>query len=185
VRVHDQRGFNLIEVLVALVVLSIGLLGIAGLQLSTIRNTQSSLSRSLATTFMNDLAEKIYANTPGALNYGALDSNAANYCATVLTICAREGTSGAVPAACTSAQMAAYDFFASACGLPNGTTRAGGVVDQLTAGRIQTTCNPAPCAAGSLINITVSWQDRGSSGSVDATQQASLNTQTLTMVVQP
>lgn len=40
-----QRGFSLLEVLISIVVLSIGLLGMAGLQANALRNTQSSLQR--------------------------------------------------------------------------------------------------------------------------------------------
>ena len=43
-----QHGVALLEVLIAVVVLSIGLLGVAALQTSALRNNQSSLERSLA-----------------------------------------------------------------------------------------------------------------------------------------
>ena len=43
-----QSGVGLIEVLIALLVLSFGMLGVAGLQLWSLRNNQSSMERSLA-----------------------------------------------------------------------------------------------------------------------------------------
>jgi type IV pilus assembly protein PilV len=43
-----QRGVGLIEVLVAVMVLSIGLLGLAGLQVRTLRNNQSAMQRGMA-----------------------------------------------------------------------------------------------------------------------------------------
>ncbi|MDD2892709.1 MAG: type IV pilus modification protein PilV [Halothiobacillaceae bacterium] len=47
-RAKQQHGFALLEVLIAVVVLSIGLLGMAALQSSALRNNQSSLERSQA-----------------------------------------------------------------------------------------------------------------------------------------
>ena len=43
-----QTGFGLIEVLVALLIVSIGLLGIAALQITALRNVGSSMERSQA-----------------------------------------------------------------------------------------------------------------------------------------
>lgn len=184
---NGQRGFNLIEVMIAVVVLSLGLLGVAGLQLSSVRNTQGSFQRSLAAVYMNDMAERIYANTPGVLTYGTFDSNG-NNCAAPAQICARESTTGAVPATCTAAQMATYDLFAVTCGMPNGAGRSGGVLNTLTNGRLRTACtNPlgGACNATSPITITVSWADRGSSGSTNADAQSTTNAQTISLVIQP
>ena len=44
----SQRGVGLIEVLFAVLVLAIGLLGMAGLQLTSIRNSQSAMVRGMA-----------------------------------------------------------------------------------------------------------------------------------------
>jgi type IV pilus assembly protein PilV len=55
-------GFTLIEVLVALVVLSIGLLGIAALYVETLRANRSALVRTQAIALASDLADRIRAN---------------------------------------------------------------------------------------------------------------------------
>jgi type IV pilus assembly protein PilV len=62
-----SRGFTLIEVLVALVVLSIGLLGVAALQLSSLRMNGSAASRSQATLLAYDVADRMRANKAAAL----------------------------------------------------------------------------------------------------------------------
>jgi type IV pilus assembly protein PilV len=56
-------GLTMIEVLVAVVVLAIGLLGLAGLQASGMRVGQSSIYRSQAAQFAYDMAERLRANT--------------------------------------------------------------------------------------------------------------------------
>lgn len=67
------RGFTLVEVLIALIVLSIGLLGIAALYLETLRANRTALFRTQAVTLAADLADRIRANRnpPGAYACGA------------------------------------------------------------------------------------------------------------------
>jgi len=57
------RGFSLIEVLVATVVLSIGLLGLASLQVSGLRVGQSSFYRAQAAQLATDMADRMRANS--------------------------------------------------------------------------------------------------------------------------
>jgi type IV pilus assembly protein PilV len=63
---HRQMGVSLIEVLVAVVVLSIGLLGLAGLQASGMRVGQSSFYRGQAALMAYDMVDRIRANSAGA-----------------------------------------------------------------------------------------------------------------------
>lgn len=65
---HTSRGFTLVEVLVAVVVLSIGLLGLAGLQLSSLQANQQAYLRSQATVIGQDIVERMRANRDAALN---------------------------------------------------------------------------------------------------------------------
>jgi type IV pilus assembly protein PilV len=64
-----QRGLSLIEVLVAIVIISLGLLGMAGLQASGLRTSQSAFYRAQAAQFANDMAERMRANLGDARNY--------------------------------------------------------------------------------------------------------------------
>lgn len=56
------HGFTLIEVLVAVLVLSIGLLGIAGLQLKSLRDSQDAYLRSQVSILATDIGERMRAN---------------------------------------------------------------------------------------------------------------------------
>ncbi|WP_260295704.1 type IV pilus modification protein PilV [Sedimenticola hydrogenitrophicus] len=62
-----QCGFSMIEVLISIVVLAIGLLGIAGLQLSSLKGTDSANYRSTATMLSYDIVDKMHANRALAL----------------------------------------------------------------------------------------------------------------------
>lgn len=64
---HRQSGTTLIEVLITVVLVSIGLLGLAGLQIMTVQNTNSSTERFEATTLARDILERMRANRQQAL----------------------------------------------------------------------------------------------------------------------
>ena len=65
-----QRGTTLIETLVALLVLSIGLLGVAALQVNALQNNQMAHVRSQASVLAYDLADRMRANRAVALAGG-------------------------------------------------------------------------------------------------------------------
>ncbi len=61
-----EHGMTLVEALVALVVLSVGLLGVAGLQLSSLRNNHNAHLRSQATALTYDIMDRMRANRVAA-----------------------------------------------------------------------------------------------------------------------
>lgn len=80
-------GVSLVEVLVAVVVLSIGLLGLAGLQASGMRVGQSSIYRSQAAQLAYDMVDRVRANFANASSYNVAMGAAAP---TGVTIAARD-----------------------------------------------------------------------------------------------
>ena len=62
-----QSGFTLLEILVALIILSIGLLGLAGLQATGLRSNHSGYLRSQATIFAYEMADRMRANRAVAI----------------------------------------------------------------------------------------------------------------------
>lgn len=62
-----QRGISLLEVMLAMLVLSTGLLGVAALQSTSIRNSQSAQQRAVAITLATSMGERIRANATQAL----------------------------------------------------------------------------------------------------------------------
>ncbi len=59
---QNQQGFSLIEVMVTMLIVSIGLLGIAGIIMTSLKNSQSSYGRSQATLLANDIIDRMRAN---------------------------------------------------------------------------------------------------------------------------
>ena len=60
-RATHASGFTLIEILIALLVLSIGLLGLAAVQVQSLQNSYASYERSMATMQARDLVERLWA----------------------------------------------------------------------------------------------------------------------------
>ena len=74
-RVHGrQRGVSIVEALVALVVLSVGMLGIAGMFLESVRSNRTALVRTTAIQLANDMADRIRSNRGGRTDYNLATS---------------------------------------------------------------------------------------------------------------
>ena len=103
-------GFTLVEVLVALVVMSVGMLGIAGLYVTSMQAGRTSLFHHHAVTLAGDVADRIRANPRAAIAYAGLGAN--NNCVAPAGI------------DCTPEEMAAHDIFLwdqqAVDSLPNG-----------------------------------------------------------------
>jgi type IV pilus assembly protein PilV len=108
-----NSGFTLIEVLISMLVLAVGLLGLAGLQATSLKNNQSAYNRSQATQLAYDLADRMRANIAGKARYTAILASSATAKENCLT------TTG-----CTPADMAENDLFewnrAVSSNLPSG-----------------------------------------------------------------
>lgn len=84
-RTTEQSGFGMIEVLVALLILAIGLLGMASLQTTSLKLTSGSENRTQAIFLADDLIERIRANRENRNAY-AVNNAAAQNCDTEFTI---------------------------------------------------------------------------------------------------
>ena len=114
-KTHNRcRGFSLVETLVALVVLSTGMLGVALLYLESLKAGRTAVLRTQAITMAGDLADRIRANDTAGVAYAGAGGD--NNC-----------VAGGID--CTPVQMAAHDLFLwqqdVANNLPNG---AAGIV---------------------------------------------------------
>jgi type IV pilus assembly protein PilV len=71
-----NNGFTLLEVLVSLVIIAIGLLGMVGLQVATMKNNNNSGMRTQAMFITEDLAERMRANE--TVDYSTVMANCNN-----------------------------------------------------------------------------------------------------------
>lgn len=94
-----QAGFTLIEILVTIVILSIGLLGIAGMQASSLRNNHAAYTKTQAANLAMDMADRIRANPGARAEYVGFDTGA--------NVPADPGCIGT---GCTAEQLADFDM---------------------------------------------------------------------------
>ena len=164
-----NAGLTMIEVLVTLVILSVGLLGMAAMQVTGIRGTNNAGYRTQASLLANDIAERMRAN-PAAMDSNLFENinSAAIDCDTApILYCEEKLSSNTTQAAetCTSAQMAAYDINVWFCGIISNNTRAGGVINSLPQASATITCidtDPVGGDADTCTNlsphtISVNW----------------------------
>jgi type IV pilus assembly protein PilV len=150
-RKTSQSGFSLIELLVALIVFSIGLLAIAGLQTVSKRANYESLQRTVAAQVANGALEDMRTNGGGIGIYLAAGDIGG-------------GSRGVQPvpnckagAECNQAQKAAYDIWFWEQMLDgnlemNAGTAAGGLV-------LPTLCVTGPVAGGAgTYQVTIVWR---------------------------
>ena len=78
-RAHDTRGFSMIEVLVTILLISIGVLGLVALQGRTIAYTQDSALRNAAAILADDLQEMLRADLDEVIVNGLPRGSSAYY----------------------------------------------------------------------------------------------------------
>ena len=133
--INRQNGISMIEVLVAIVVLSFGLLGLAGLQADGLRSNHDAYMRSQATLLAYDMLDRMRANMQGVENgfYDDLFSTTPS-------------NPGCIKSGCSIQQMSHHDAFEwsekVAELLPGGQGRVIG------------------SGSGSIFTITVMWDER-------------------------
>ncbi|PCI20616.1 MAG: type IV pilus modification protein PilV [Piscirickettsiaceae bacterium] len=102
----ENKGFSLVEVMIAVFVLAIGLLGIAGLQLTGMKNNQTAYVRTQVTLLATSLADRMRANIAGAETGDYLIANVVgtnNNCGL--------GYGTVIVSACSSSNLAQDDLF--------------------------------------------------------------------------
>ncbi|MFD2231551.1 type IV pilus modification protein PilV [Alkalimarinus sediminis] len=147
-----QKGFTLIEILIAALILAVGLLGIAGLQMGGLKNNVSAMYRTQAVQFANDIIDRIRANPTAA--YAATLTAAPS----VVTNCASSSAN------CSAANMASYDVTQWKCMLGNFSTNS--ACTTLAAADSSTNLTLGlPSGDGSIVlngsiyTITITWAD--------------------------
>lgn len=156
---HRESGLTLIEVLIAVVVLAVGLLGIAGLQSAALSNNLTSYQYTQALTLAQSMIERMRANRDGVLaNAYRLDVGATP----------AEADANCLNSACSPEQQARWDIAMIAAQLSSsapttnllpasdadGTSIPRGM---LPGGRLSIVCDEGICAADRLRIVTVYW----------------------------
>jgi type IV pilus assembly protein PilV len=167
-----SAGFSLVEVMVALIVVSVGLLGLAKMESLALSSTSVASSRSLAAIEASSLAAAMHAN-PGYWSGGFAPA------VTLVSAAPANNFSTAVPCltagttSCTPDLMRQYDLQQWATALQ---TLLPGYLATITC---STTGFPVTCT------ITINWSENGVAVSAAQTGIGTLAQPTYTLFVQP
>lgn len=133
-----HTGFTLVEVLIAMVVLAVGLLGLAGLQATSLRNNQSAYNRSQATELAYDIADRMRANFTEA------KKTAGNVYTGIAPNAAVQNLNCSAIAGCLPAAMAQNDLFEW---------------NQAIQGSLPGPATGTIMIAGNVFTITINWTE--------------------------
>ena len=183
-RVH---GFSLVEVMVALLVISIGLLGIAKMQALALSNTSGARLRSLAAIEAQSLAATLQADrnywgtiptkTTASISGGTVSAASDNILSAPQN-CLKPATGAGTP--CTAQKMAGYD-------LQQWATDFNNVIGAKANGLAAISCTIATAKDPVSCMITINWTEAAVNGNAaEATgSNAALINPTLTLYVDP
>ena len=159
----------MVKVLVAAIIIAIGLLGIATLQVKALQASTNAEQRAIATDIAASLADRIRANLIDKKHYviDTTDPDSAPACAMPTVVCAMEpgdGTATVEINSCTAkesdtsetaeAEMAIFDLYEVRC------AESTGVEKLLPGGKLKVECEDLTCDDKSSMRITISWQTR-------------------------
>ncbi len=156
----SATGFTLIEVLVTVLLLSIGLLGLAKLQFWGVKHTGSAYFRTQATLLANELIERVRAN-PRGLAAGSYQLTSRD-CEHASINCNAGFTVDCTTEQCAPEVLAQFDLRELACGAKVGDGL--GADDLLPAGKIwigQQTCEEEPAQTCQRVEVCWSETDSG------------------------
>lgn len=143
---HPSRsgGYSLLEVLVAILVLSIGVLGVAAMLTSTLRETRGAANHSKAVALAWDMVERIRANRAAGMAYESDED------ATGGSRGCRATHANDTPQSCSSEDLAAHDIHEWKTALAD---REHGLPEG--SGSIEINASTAP----PTYTVTVSWTE--------------------------
>ena len=151
-RYKHGNGFTLIEVLVALVILAVGLLGMASLTATSMQSSQSAYYRSQASLLASDILERMRGNEKSNGDSQAVGTD--DYVMTLTSSSACPASPGCTT--CTPEEQAAIDLHTWCTDLRAGIPNGGAVIAR---------------TGSNQYRIEVNWQE--SNASAGATQNLS------------
>lgn len=186
-----QTGITLIEVVVTMFVMTVGLLGLAGLQTTSIKDGLDNAKRSQVLWLVTEIVERARANPDGQATGYNLTIESSD-CGSVPAPRCSDNGAGDASIACSATEMAAFDVWEVFCGQAEAGVMANSV-DALQLKSVTSGCAGA-CTDNSDFSVTINWDStavdnsKQLSGESDSVYQARIDSQknqSVTMTVRP
>jgi len=160
-KTNAEKGVGLIEVLISLLILSVGMLGVMGLQINAKRSNLEAMQRSIALQLVEDMVGRISMNAYTVdgvdvyLNLGVnklveVDTSAIN---------APAKTCG-VGVTCSADELATFDLYQWQLDMAGESVQIGDDADDIRAGGLvqPTGCITGPGDGSGFVTITLAWR---------------------------
>ncbi len=166
----NQSGFTLVEIMVSIVILGIGLLGLTGLQMSGLKNTQTATQTRLSTLLAYDMVERMQSNPY------SVEQESYNNVTGASHTCSRSSP-------CSADDQAELDMYQWSAELASKLPLGIGVVCiDSTPTRDDTPSTPACDGSGDVYTIKL-WWDRDASGAISNSTSDSDDARDLPLII--
>ena len=143
-----QHGVALMEVMIAMFLFAISILGYSQLQMKSFHESYDGQQRAIALRIASGLVDRMAANTAALDTYRTEIEGFSDCPDNPVVSCADTGAAAAV---CSADELAAYDVWYSFCG------QTSGVGENLTEFEPSITCTGGACAVGVDMQLRLQW----------------------------
>jgi len=149
-----QTGVSLLEVLISILVLSIGLLGLGKLQLFSLKGSNDAHFHTIASFLAADLGDRMRINPDGVAlaGYAMSSSENSSLCSSTPKLCLGSTT-------CSASELASFDLYQVSCGVKNGAYESLGLKHLLPSATMSVDCGGTACNNNVQHTITLTWQE--------------------------
>lgn len=173
---QSAAGFSLIEVLIAIFVIAIGLLGVAGMQSTLLKDGFDTAQRSQMIWLAQEMVSRMRVNDQGratgyttaAANNNLCNNGPTKMCSDYFSVLGNAKVNAA--ADCTANEMAEFDVWELSCGYQNPNTSTD-ALDNLRITGVDITCASAVagvCNEDSNFTVTFNWTSKSVQDQLDA-----------------
>ncbi len=179
-----QSGVTMIEVVITMFVMTVGLLGLAGLQSTSVKDSLDTAKRSQAAWLVSEVVERIRAN-PNGQDTGYTANISTEDCAKPAKQCA-DTHAGDAATDCTANEMAAFDLWDTFCGEVAADTLANST-ESLNLTNLTVSCDGLCSAPQAEFTVSISWNAQPATDSKMLSDEAieAQKIQTISMTVRP
>ncbi len=154
-KIINQQGISLLEVLISVLVLSVGLLGLGKLQLFSLKGSNNAHFRTIASILAADLGDRMRINSDGVAlaKYAITSSESTSICAaSTPKLCVGSSL-------CSATELATFDLYQVSCGIKSGLHESLGLKNLLPSATMSIDCGGLVCNTGVQHTITIHWEE--------------------------